>query len=282
MEDLIQKYGGLTKLTQHIQVFYDRVCDDKGVKHYFFGIKPRVLISDLTHYKSFAMQRPEHFYRDVPAQTSSPEARVNPHVFTEILKHLEKQLKTMGVDWREIPRFAHHLVEMFDETRSQPADTVKSVIPIELVSLDNLDKALQKKGVLTRQLESGALAISRSYNLAYPFELKLDLENKLICFIGKAYSCAGATLSDHVLIDHELQKLLNLAHTRFPFLSLNINYDDEGCFLEMTQSFAYTTAGIPTRMLLNVAKDFSWRFAEVMALDKDKCLINVLDADAQL
>ena len=47
----------------------------------------------------------------------------------------------------------------------------------------------------------------------------------------------------------------------------------------MTQSIAYTTAGIPTRMLLNVAKDFSWRFAEVMALDKDECLINVLAAE---
>ena len=203
-------------------------------------------------------------------------------VFSEIFKHLEKQLKTMGVDWREIPRFSHHLVEMFDETRSQPADTVKSVIPLALVNLENLDKALQKKGVLTRKLENGALAISKSYNLAYPFELKLNLENKLICFIGKAYSFAGASLSDHVVIDQNLQKFLENSRVRFPFLRLEINNDEEGMFIEMKHSFSYSNAGIPTRMLLNVAKDFSWRFAEVMALDKDECLINVLDADVSL
>ena len=77
-------------------------------------------------------------YRETPAQTAVPPIRVRSDVFEDVMKALQTQLKSMGIYWRDIPRVAHHIIEVVEETRSKPADMVKSTLDHELVSLDSI------------------------------------------------------------------------------------------------------------------------------------------------
>ena len=69
MDDLLKKYGGLPNLRKHLKLFHEKVCEEKGVKHYFFGIQPDLLIADQVNFRSLLMRKLDHFYRETPPQT---------------------------------------------------------------------------------------------------------------------------------------------------------------------------------------------------------------------
>ena len=59
MEDLLKKYGGVANLRKHLNFFYKKVCEEKKIKHYFFGINVDNVINDVVNYRSFVLRKPD-------------------------------------------------------------------------------------------------------------------------------------------------------------------------------------------------------------------------------
>ena len=123
MEDLLKKYGGLANLKKHLNFFYKKVCEEKNIKHYFFGINVDNVINDVVNYRTFVLRKPDHLYRDFPAQTSPASIKVKIPVFEDVVKVLQLQMQNgMIVNWRDVPRYSHHVMDAIEETRCKSMD----------------------------------------------------------------------------------------------------------------------------------------------------------------
>ena len=165
MEDLLKRYGGVANLKKHLNFFYKNVCEVKKIKHYFFGINVDNVINDVVNYRSFILRKPEHLYRDYPAQTSPTGIKVSIPVFEDVVKVLQIQMQTaMAVNWRDVPRFSHQVMDIVEETRCKSMDAdVPMVIKPNLVTLDAIDAVLKdkKRQARTAKQENGDLKIER-------------------------------------------------------------------------------------------------------------------------
>jgi hypothetical protein len=269
MDDLLKKYGGLPNLRKHLKLFHEKVCEEKGVKHYFFGIKPELLIADQVNFRSLVLRKLDHLYRDTPPQTAQPTIRVNPAVFEDVRKLLERQLKLMGVNWREIPRMACHILPVLEETRSRATDLTKTSMTSDLIDLESIEKLLKSKSINTKLSASGEMQILKSDSIAYPFYLQLKPAEKQIVLIGRGYAFQSVS-------DAELASIQTTVANRWTFMPFTVKRDAEGRFIETQHVIDYTGGELPTRLFITLLKEFSWRFDEVMKQDKDDRLINLV------
>jgi hypothetical protein len=273
MEDLLKKYGGVTNLKKHLNFFYKKVCEEKNVKHYFFGINVENVINDVVNYRTFILRKPDHLYRDYPIQSAPASIKVKIPVFEDVVKILQIQMQTgMIVNWRDVPRFSHHVMEAVEETRckSMDSDAPMTVKP-DLLTLQVIDDILKdrKRQVRTEMQENGDLKLDRSWQIAYPFFLRLSPEDKSITLIGKGYAREGVP-------KEEVIKVADAAKKKFPFFEFPIKEDASGRYIEMTHTADYSPDGVPIRMFIVMLLNFGWRFDEVMALDKDQQMIHVV------
>ena len=269
MDDLLKKYGGLPNLRKHLKLFHEKVCEEKGVKHYFFGIQPDLLIADQVNFRSLLMRKLDHFYRETPPQTAQPTIRVKPAVFEDVRKLLERQLKLMGVNWREIPRMACHILPVLEETRARAADLTKTSVTSDLINLESIDALLKSKSINTKMLANGEMHILKSDGIAYPFFLQLKPAEKQIVLVGRGYAFQSVTDAELAAIQDGLSK-------RWTFMPFTIKRDSEGRFIETHHVVDYSGGELPTRLFFTLIKEFSWRFDEVMKQDKDDRLINLV------
>ena len=273
MEDLLKRYGGVANLKKHLNFFYKNVCEVKKIKHYFFGINVDNVITDVVNYRSFILRKPEHLYRDYPAQTSPASIKVSIPVFEDVVKVLQIQMQTaMQVNWRDVPRFSHHVMDAVEETRckSMDSDAPMSIKP-GLVTIQALDAILTDKKRLARteMQENGDLKVEKSWQIAYPFYIRVTPESKTITLIGKGYGRDGVA-------KEEIVKVAEAAKKKFPFFEFPIKEDASGRYIEMSHTADYSADGVPIRLFLTMLLNFGWRFDEVMALDKDLQMINVV------
>jgi hypothetical protein len=273
MEDLLKKYGGIANLKKHLNFFYKKVCEEKKIKHYFFGINVENVINDVINYRSFILRKPDHLYRDYPAQTSPSSIKVAIPVFEDVVKILQIQMQTdMAVNWRDVPRFSHHVMDAVEETRCKSMDSdAPMTIKPGLVTIQALNDVLtdRKRQARTEMQENGDLKIDKSWQIVYPFYLRVSPESKTITLIGKGYGRDGVA-------KEEVVKVAEAAKKKFPFFEFPIKEDQSGRFIEMSHTADYSADGVPIRMFLVMLLNFGWRFDEVMALDKDQQMINVV------
>jgi hypothetical protein len=273
MEDLLKKYGGLANLKKHLNFFYKKVCEEKNIKHYFFGINVDNVINDAVNYRSFILRKPDHLYRDFPAQTSPASIKVKIPVFEDVVKVLQLQMQNgMIVNWRDVPRYSHHVMDAIEETRCKSMDSDAPMsIRADLVNMQAIEEILtdRKRQVRTEMQENGDLKLDRSWQIVYPFFLRLSTEAKTITLIGKGYGREGVA-------KEEIIKVAEAAKKKFPFFEFPIKQDANGTYIEMTHVSDYSADGVPIRLFLTMLLNFGWRFDEVMALDKDQQMINVV------
>jgi hypothetical protein len=270
MEVLIKIYGGIQNLKKNLYAFYEKVCEEKKVKHYFFGINIDHAIQDVINFRSFVMRKPEHLYGSSPQQTAPSSIKVRITVFEDVLNILQVQLQSgLKVNWRDAPRFAYHIMEIFEESRCKSMDSVRMTLEPEFVTMHDVNSKLTKLRIRTKLIENGDLMVFQGWGLAYPFSIHLSEAEKVIKLIGKGYAKQGTK-------DAEVLKVLEYAKSKFPFYEFNLKDDAEGKFIETSHNSDYSAAGIPVRLLITLSQNFSQRFEEVMALDKDQHLINLV------
>lgn len=272
MNDLLQKYGGSTALKKLMVAFYDHVCRELGVKHYFFNITIQNLIQDQLNFMSFVMRRSENSYRERPMQSAASDINVKSAVFEDVQKILEMQLKHMGVHFRDIPRMAAHIIEVVEETRDRANDRVKTSINAPIVSLDSITQVLSKKGVITRVEPNGDLLLSSGFSLSYPFCLQVDKATQKLIFKARAEAKGGVRVT-------EVQQVVDTVRNKYPFLAYEVNTEAEVPCMTHRYVADYKGDGIPVRMLLKLAKQFSWNFDEAMLCDTHKVLVNVVTGE---
>ena len=66
MDALLKKYGGINNLKKHLKLFFNNVCEEKRIKHYFFGINVDNVINDVINYKIFILPKLEYMYLAFP------------------------------------------------------------------------------------------------------------------------------------------------------------------------------------------------------------------------
>jgi len=273
MDDLLKKYGGINNLKKHIKLFYKNIIEEKRIKHYFFGINVENVINDVINYKSFILPKAQYVYESFPIQTSPSTIKVRIPVFEEVCRVLQIQLQTeMIVNFRDVPRMYHYIMDVIEETRCKSMDSgERTSIASNLVSLEAINEILNHKSreVRTFYEENGDLRIDKSWRVTYPFFLHLSKENKTITLYAKGYARLGVDES-------EILKILKAAKDKFVHFNLYLKKDNKGLYIEMRHTSDYSADGIPIRLFLVLLLNFSWRFEEVMSLDKDLQMIHVL------
>jgi hypothetical protein len=273
MDALLKKYGGINNLKKHINLFFNIVCEEKRIKHYFFGIDVNNVINDVINYKIFMLPKLEYIYQTFPIQTSPISIKVRIPVFEEVCRVLQKQLQTeMLVNYRDVPRMSHYIMDAAEETRCKSMDSgERTSIASNLVSLEAINEILnhRSRAVRTEYEQNGDLKIDRSWRITYPFFLHLSQENKTFSLYAKGYAREGV---DEI----EIHKILKAAKDKLIHFNLNLKKDNKGLYIEMRHTSDYSADGIPIRLFLVLLLNFSWRFEEVMSLDKDFQMIHVL------
>jgi hypothetical protein len=178
----------------------------------------------------------------------------------------------MMVNWRDVPRYSHHVMDAIEETRCKSMDSDAPMsIKADLVTMEAIDEILthRKRQVRTEMQENGDLKLDRSWQIVYPFYLRLSTVAETITLIGKGYAREGVA-------KEEVIKVAEAAKKKFPFFEFPIKEDEAGQYIEMTHVADYSADGLPIRLFLTMLLNFGWRFEEVMALDKDQQMINVV------
>ena len=273
MDALLKKYGGINNLKKHLKLFFNNVCEEKRIKHYFFGINVDNVINDVINYKIFMLPKLEYIYQAFPIQTSPISIKVRIPVFEEVCRVLQKQLQTeMLVNWRDVPRMSHYIMDAAEETRCKSMDSgERTSIASNLVSLEAINEILnhRSRAVRTEYEANGDLKIDRSWRITYPFFLHLSQANKTFTLYAKGYAREGVDES-------EVLKILQAAKNKLTYFNLHLKHDVKGNYIEMRHTSDYAADGIPIRLFLVLLLNFSWRFEEVMSLDKDQQMIHVV------
>lgn len=273
MDKLLKIYSDIKSLKKQLRIFSSQVSEENRIKHYFFGVNIENMISDVINYMVFILPKPEYVYQDFPIQTSPISIKVRIPVFEEVCRVLQKQLQIgMLVSWKDSQRISHYIMEAVEENRCKSMDSgEKTSIPSNLVNLETINKILNhsSRGVHTKYEENGDLLLERSWRITYPFFLHLSQENKTITLYAKGYAREGVDES-------EILKILQAAKNKLPLFNLYLKKDSKGIYIEMRNVSDYSADGIPIRLFIVLLLSFSWRFEEVMALDKDHQLIHVV------
>jgi hypothetical protein len=273
MDALLKKYGGINNLKKHLKLFFINVSEEKRIKHYFFGIDVNNVINDVINYKIFMLPKLEYIYQAFPIQTSPISIKVRIPVFEEVCRVLQKQLQNeMLVNYRDVPRMSHFIMDATEETRCKSMDSgERTSIASNLVSLEAINEILnhRSRAVRTEYEQNGDLKIDRSWRVTYPFYLHLSQENKTFSLYAKGYAREGVDES-------EIHKILKAAKDKLVHFNLHLKKDAKGLYIEMRHTSDYSADGIPIRLFLVLLLNFSWRFEEVMSLDKELQMIHVL------
>ena len=273
MEDLLKNYGGIKNLKKHLNIFFEKVVEEKTIKHYFFGIIVENVINDVINYRSFILPKPHYIYETFPIQTSPTSIKVRIPVFEDVCRILQMQLQNeMLVNWRYVPRMSHYIMDVVEETRCKSMDIgEKTLIEPKFVTLEAINEILihRSRAVHTEYEENGNLKLNRSWRIAYPFSLQLSPSKKTVTLYAKGYAREGVDESD-------IQKILQAAKKKLIYFKLHLKKDANGLYIEMRHVTDYAADGLPVRLFLVLLTNFSLRFDDVMALDKDEQLIHVV------
>lgn len=270
MHDLVQKYGGTPGLKKIIELFYEKVRQDRGLMHYFFSVPLPQIVTDQLTYAKFIMRKPELDYRQDIVQTAISDIRISMHAFEDVIKVLHIVLTDAKVHRNDAPRMAMHIIELIEETRSKVADTKKSFYKPVDISADVLLTFFRSQGIeskfnaVTNEIDSMAM-----YGLAYPLHTTIDKSSSAIQLFARAKAKESIEVSD-------VQTLVMAASTLITPLHFCVYEDEDGIPVFEGSYRVPTQHGVPKRLLQRVTNHFTWRFEETFKADSQELLINVM------
>lgn len=262
---MMDKYGGFPTIKKVVEALFEEVGEKRDLRHYFFNIKLENLIRDQKLFHAYSMRKPDRFYREQLMQTANSDIQVSVSVFDEVLLCLIDILRQHDVDKDEAVRIAVHLIEIMEETRSQAGDTVVTVWkPVDITN-ELINTFYNNNRTDSRIEKNGDVYATRNFH--YPFWTRVALDKKQITFIAQAFARDSTTL-EHV------EMLAVKANERAGTLNFQAREGPNGPVLFARHVLPFEH-GIPTRLLLRAAKQFSRGFETGMNTDKDDLLKNV-------
>ena len=265
MLNLMKKYGGVPNLKNILTRFYEAVCDQREIKHYFFNVKLESLIDDQLHYSQYIMSKTDRGYKEPPMQSTPTEIRVSPSVFDDVLITLSNLLLKIHIGRDDVPRLVSMIIDLAEETRAQANDTKIMVLKSVDINTDTLVDYYNKNKVDARIEKSGEIYTSRG--VVYPYWTRLDTTAKTITFVGRAFA------NDPNRVN-EMKEVMARAQQKVPFLTFEPEVTPTLAYIFCKYELRYST-GIPARLLMRCGRDFSSAFSEVLLADKSEVLKNV-------
>jgi hypothetical protein len=265
MLSLINKYGGEKFYKKLITQFYEEVTGQRAMRHYFFNVPFEKLLSDQLEYGQFIMKKTDRGYREPPMQWAPNDIRVSPSVFDEVMVALENLMYKAKVARDDIPIFNWCILDLCEETRSQTVDTKIMTLKAVEINSDSIKEMYDKNKADGRVEKNGEVFVTRG--VTYPIWNTIKAVDKTISLIGRAFTNDPSRVK-------EMNEIKEKAMLKVPFLNLQ-SYESEKVSLihcELKLSFAQ---GIPVRLMLKCAREFSTAFNEVLAVDKEQVLKNL-------
>lgn len=263
----MKKYGGQLVFKQLLQQFFEEVTSQRAIRHYFFNVVMEKMIEDQLHYSQYILRKPDRAYLDGPMQSSAIDIRVSPNVFDDVLITLQNILIKRKFEREDINRIASKILDVCEETRNQANDTNIMMLKAVDVSADNLIAYYEKNKTDARLDNKMGGEIYTSRGTTYPFWTRLNLEKKTITLVGRAFANDPSRVA-------QLESIMKSASEKIPFFPLEVRASPEASCIYSEYTFSYAL-GIPTRLLMRCARDFSSLFYEVLKADKESELRNL-------
>ena len=276
--DIIQKqkqffkpvFGGLPKIQMIVRDLYSQVNSEADLRHYFLNVTPEKIISDQEHFASYVLRKPDHTYLGGFLQSSDLSIQVGAVIFNEVIDVLRKILINAGLPEHDTPRLITHIMEIVEETRTQCNDNQIAVLKSVDVSAEALSKVYQK-GKLDTIIKAPDLVYASSSLKGgpYPFSFftQIDVENQVLTLIAKAEVRESVT-------SEEMDYLLNEAKQHAPILNFYADADDTTPLYAASYSLPFEF-GVPNRMLVRIAQQFSKMFYQTFSYDTEEILLKV-------
>ena len=262
-------FGGLPKIKMIVRDLYSQVNDEPELRHYFLNVTPEKIIADQEHFASYVLRKADHAYLGGFFQSSDLSIQVGATIFNEVIDVLRKILLNAGLPEHDTPRLITHIMEIIEETRTQCNDNKIGVLKSVDVSVEALSKVYQK-GKLDTIIKGPELIYAsspfRGGSFPFPFFTQIDSENQTLTLIAKAAVKESVT-------SEEMGYLLNEAKQYAPILNFYADMDDTPLYVaSYSLPFEF---GVPNRLLIKIAQQFSKTFSETFTYDAEEILLKV-------
>jgi len=265
MLTLIDKYGGEKFYKKLITQFYEEVTAQRAMRHYFFNVPCENLLNNQMEYGQFILRKSERGYREDFMQWSPSDIRVSPNVFDEIVITLENMLFKAKVVREDIPVFTWHIFDLCEETRSQTVDTKTMLLTAVEINQESIKSMYDKNKAEARIEKNGEVFVTKG--LTYPLWNTLKAQDQTITLVGRAFANDPSRVTD-------MNEIKEKAMLKVPFLNLKSYASEKVSFIYCDHKLSYAK-GLPVRLILKCAREFSTAFNEVLAVDKEQVLKNL-------
>jgi hemoglobin len=263
-------FGGLPKIKMIVRDLYSQVNSEADLRHYFLNVTPEKIISDQEHFSSYVLRKPDHAYLGGFFQSSDLSIQVGAVIFNAVIDVLREILINAGLPEHDTPRLITHIMEIVEETRTQCNGNQIAVLKSVDVSAEALAKVYQK-GKLDTIIKGPDLVYASSAlkggPYPFPFFTQIDTENQVITLIAKAEARESVT-------SEEMGYLLNEAKQYAAILNFYADADDTTPFYAASYSLPFEF-GVPNRMLVRIAQQFSKTFYQTFTYDTEEILLKV-------
>ena len=263
-------FGGLPKIKMVVRDLYSQVNSQADLRHYFLNVTPEKIIADQENFASYVLRKADHSYLGGYLQSSDLSIQVGAAIFNEVIDVLKKILIDAGLPVGDTPRLITHIMEIVEETRTQCHDNQIAVLKAVDVSAESLSKVYQKGKLDTTIKGSNLVYASSSIKggpCPFPFFTQIDTENQVLTLIAKAEVKESVT-------PEEMDYLLKEAKQYAPILNFYADADETTPLYVASYSLPFEF-GVPNRMLVRIAQQFSKMFSDTFYYDKEKILLKV-------
>ena len=265
MLTLINKYGGEKFYKKLVTQFYEEVTAQRAMRHYFFNVPFDKLLSDQMEYGQFIMKKTEREYREPPMQWAPNDIRVSPSVFDEVMVTLENLMFKAKVSRDDVPVFNWHILDLCEETRSQTVDTKIMTLKAVEINSESIKEMYDKNKADGRVEKNGEVFVTKG--VTYPIWNTIKPVDQTISLVGRAFANDPGRVT-------EMNDIKEKAMLKVPFLNLKSYASEKVSFIHCELKLSYAT-GIPVRLMMRCAREFSTSFNEVLAVDKEQVLKNL-------
>ncbi len=265
MLTLINKYGGEKTFKKWVTQFYEEVTAQRAMRHYFFNVPFDSLLNNQIEYGQFILKKTERGYREPPMQWAPNDIRVSPNVFDEVLITLENLMLKDKVVREDIPVFVWHILDLCEETRCQTVDTKIMILKAVEINQETIKEMYDKNKADARIEKNGEVFVTKG--LTYPIWNTLKAVDKTITLVGRAFANDPGRVKD-------MNEIKEKAALKVPFMTFKSYESEKVSFIYAEHKLSYAS-GIPVRLILKCAREFSTAFNEVLAADKDQVLKNL-------
>jgi hypothetical protein len=263
-------FGGLPKIKMIVRDLYSEVNSQADLRHYLLNVTPEKIIADQEHFASYVLRKADHTYLGGYLQSSDLSIQVGAVIFNEVIDALRKILLNAGLPEHDTPRLITHILEIIEETRTQCNDNKITVLKSVDVSAEALSQVYQK-GKLDTIIKGPDLIYASSSLKGGPFPFpvftQIDTENQVLTLIAKAEARENVTTE-------EMGYLLNEAKQYAPMLNFYADADETTSFYVASYSLPFEF-GVPNRLLVRIAQQFSKTFAQTFTYDTEEILLKV-------